>query len=176
MTTPRAKRRVSRTRFSDIQQWNRYDLIALCCVLAALFAARSFAGNAWKGRAMRSWVARPASIDALYTQVASSGKRTVNRIVCRFSYEYEGKTYQGRRITVHGGIDNPWDGEWYERLSRARESGSTITCYVNPGDPADAILKREVGWAELGGAMFIFAASTAYVIGLVAHRRYGVHE
>jgi hypothetical protein len=65
-----------------------------------------------------------------------------------YEYEYDGQHYRGSRVGLHSGGDNV-DGfqeSVYRELSGHFKSGEPFPCFVNPQQPTQSILYRELRW------------------------------
>ena len=69
-----------------------------------------------------------------------------------YSYTYQGKTFTANRVSIHGGSDNIGDYQQDigSNLSRAHASGDAILVYVDPENPAAAVIDRGIRWGLLG--------------------------
>lgn len=133
-------------------------LIAL--VFVAIFAVGFTAGGVFGGL-MPLWHAGSAAISAssrvaVPAQIVSvaqdRGSKGVIGARVTYSYTYGGTRYASDRINKQvspKSRDNlgDWQRSWYERLSRAKADGGAITAWVNPDDPADAVLDNKVRWS-----------------------------
>lgn len=59
-----------------------------------------------------------------------------------YDYEFDGTTYSSNQIDLVPGRSGA-DADWEQELFRRLKKGSVTTCFVNPDDPADAVLDRE---------------------------------
>ena len=69
-----------------------------------------------------------------------------------YTYTVGGKTYVANRVSVSEGADNIGD---YQRdigseLSRAHANGDSILVWVNPDNPAEAVIDRGIRWGLMG--------------------------
>jgi Protein of unknown function (DUF3592) len=98
-------------------------------------------------------------------------KEHLKSLSARYSYQWNGATYESSRISVQhwaGWSDGAtWHQEWFDRLDAARRSGATVSAWVNPSNPKQAVLDKELRWARLFlaipllilfGAVSLFAA------------------
>lgn len=153
----------------------------LVCLLVALvfggvgaFASSAIGSTLWDAHRAQSWVRVKADvIDAsLETSRGSEGGVTF-RNDGRYRYVFAGKPHVGARLGISslGGSDNIDD--WHEavnaRLKDALDAGKPVTVWVNPDDPAEAVLDREIRWGEV---VFLIPFALAFggvgVGGLVA--------
>lgn len=116
-------------------------LVTLWLILSAFYA--SFAANDWvKVRA-----------DVLAGDVVPTGRRGSMQATGAYRYVYKGATYESKQLGVgNWGGDNL--GDWHLRmgnhLKAALAEKRPITVFVNPDDPAQAVVDPEVRWATIG--------------------------
>ena len=95
----------------------------------------------WQGVQVRSWVETPAQI--LATELEHHDD--TNRATGRFAYSFGGKRYESERISLHTGSDNI--GNFHRRIHAEMKkhlaNEQPLPCYVNPNQPAEAILYRD---------------------------------
>jgi len=137
----------------------RYPLAFLIVVILLAFPAVAvFMG--WRAAAMlmawqeaKGWVETPATIEHLELEVHSGQDSTTYRVDCRYSYVFNGQTFQGTRAGLADGSDNigSWQQTTYERLRRHHEGveSDPVSCWVNPDNPQEAVLDRELRWGLL---------------------------
>ena len=124
-------------------------LFALPFAAVGVFMAVLIGRTCWTAHSMALWWEVPAII----TKVESKGSGEDSRkTVATYRYEVAGRSYTGDRVSMHSGGDNigSFQPRVYAELKRHQESGEPFRCYVNPQDPADAILYRQVRWEMLG--------------------------
>jgi hypothetical protein len=95
-------------------------------------------------------------------ELTSSGAAAIggtSRVAGLYSYVWQGQTYQSDRLsfsqmkTREWGISaDGWDGKLKAKLPQA---GAQFTVWVNPKQPAQAVMLRDIRWLELG-ALVIF--------------------
>ena len=92
----------------------------------------------YKGLQARDWVPVQGEIRHVDTGTAT------------FSYHWEGKRYASDRVgtfKLGGSTDlDDWEDRMDRLLSEAVEQKKPVTVYVNPADPAEAMLDREIRW------------------------------
>ncbi len=104
----------------------------------------------------QSWVETPAQI--LKTKLnVSRGKSTSYQVVADYVYEFGGRKYQGSRVGLTGGADNigSFQQDAYRELSQHQKSKKPFRCFVNPRQPAEALLYRQLRW-EMAAFQMIF--------------------
>jgi hypothetical protein len=109
---------------------------------------------------MQRWQETPARIvwAKLESHSGSEGGTTYEA-TAEYTYQYAGKQYTARRIGILGGGDNigSYQEDVYRQLSEHQKSGRPFPCYVNPDDPTEAILFRDLRWGMIG-FQAVFAA------------------
>jgi hypothetical protein len=144
---------------------------ALACLLFAVpfggvgvfatWAIGSTLNEAWRAQ---EWVRVKASVEnaSLQSSSGSEGGATY-RAEGSYRYVFAGKQYAGSRLGLSkvGGSDNidDWHHEVNARLEDARAAGKPVTVWVNPENPAEAVLDREIRWGEL---LFLVPFSLAF--------------
>lgn len=81
-----------------------------------------------------------------------SGKSVTYRAEGQFAYEYQGRTYLSNRVNLSGGkSDNisSYQQDIYQQLIQARNNYSTVTVWVNPRQPDQAIYDRTIRWTMI---------------------------
>lgn len=110
----------------------------------------------WRERAAQAWEQVPCTI--LSSEVASSKRKgkTTHRPVITFQYEYAGATRVSDEYALSG-----WkvggSSSAHEVVAR-HAPGSSAQCFVDPADPATAVLMRSIEpiWLPLGlGVVFL---------------------
>lgn len=122
-------------------------LIFVLSILPALFSAFQ----------MQSWEAIQGNLLSSDIEYHNNDQTTTYQAVAEYSYHYRGEQYRNSRVSVHSGSDNIGDYQkkMANKLSRIQATGGTVTVYVNPADPNDAVLDRHVRW-ELIGMKLVF--------------------
>lgn len=138
-------------------------------VFLFLFALPFFGVGVWmawsagsgivESRQMQQWPPVQASLlDAGYKTHSGDDSDTYEAYA-DYEYEFAGQRYRNNRVAIAGGADNIGDyqQDLGRRLGNARDSGASVTIYVNPENPADAIVDRSVRWGLIGfKSIFIF--------------------
>ena len=106
----------------------------------------------------RDWLPVEATVLTTRLHVSHSDDGTTYRVDATYRYRYNGLDYTGTGVGLHAGSDNIGDyhHEWHRRLERARTHNRTVIAWVNPANPGEALLDRELRWPLLG-FMSIFA-------------------
>lgn len=103
----------------------------------------------------RDWVESPT--DVLEAELVERGGRggTSYETIARYSYTFAGGRYEGTKISFFDG-----GKQFYRELAKYEESGESFRCYVNPDNPHEAVLYRNVDWGTV-----IFTGSIAVLFG-----------
>ena len=94
----------------------------------------------------KSWTKTPCRIVAAELVSQTGSDQPVYRTDFTYAYQVDGKNYVGKRDSVLTTYSKHSVAQ--DRL-RALPVGAEAVCYVNPNDPADAILDRSVSGGEL---------------------------
>ena len=139
----------------------RIGTLLFSAVFAAGFGAGGFfvgllplyqtLSAAWE---VRSWQSVPAQV--LETQLDrrrdSEGSETY-AVRVRYRYQVGAQTYESQRVGLdaQGHSDNvgDWHAQWHRRLQAAQSSGQALTAWVNPREPAQALLDPHIRWPML---------------------------
>src|SRR5450830_198352 len=79
----------------------------------------------------------------------SSDAATTYRVLAKFSYDYQGSNHIGQRIRLDDGDYDSirsYHEDINEQLSKARNSLSPVTLWVNPRKPDEAVYDRSLRW------------------------------
>lgn len=85
-----------------------------------------------------SWEPIPCVVTS--SKVASSSDGDTFAVEIRYSYTIEGKQYQGTRYGFFGGYSSGHRSK--ADVVAQYPAGAAATCYVNPLDPAEAVIAR----------------------------------
>lgn len=100
----------------------------------------------------KSYVPVYATIHETDLEVSYSDDSTTYKVTAQYSFPYEGKVYHSDRVHFAGGYDNigSFHHDQHRRLERAMRSGETIKAWVNPDNPTESWLTREMRWGLFG--------------------------
>jgi hypothetical protein len=93
----------------------------------------------WGMLRSRDWVQTPCKI--LSSELNGNGDSS--RIAVSFAYSVGNKEYTSERYCFLAMSSNTAGG-WKRRVIAEYPAGKVTSCFVNPGDPADAVIER--GW------------------------------
>ncbi|WP_425396673.1 DUF3592 domain-containing protein [Aeoliella sp.] len=109
---------------------------------------------------MQHWEEASARLLSLELQ---HGEET-ERIRAKYEYTYDGRQYTGDRVALHQMGDNlgTYQKRNYRRLKEAKDAERNVVVYVNPSNPNEAVLLR-----ELRPEMLALKAAFGFIFGLV---------
>lgn len=122
----------------------------------------------WHG--MRDWTPVEAQLleAQLLTHTDSDGSDTY-RATARYRYRYDGNDYSNDRVAVQGGADNIGDFQQTlgATLEQALARSQSITVFVNPAAPQQAVINRELrtGFMAMAGVFGLIFAGVG--VGLI---------
>lgn len=100
---------------------------------------------------MKSWPQVEASLSHVKLVRNSGDDGVTYQASAQYSYFYDGRQYQSDRVAIMGGADNI--GDFHEqlvaKLEAAQRVGRPVPAWVNPSDPGDAVLNRDMRWNAL---------------------------
>ncbi len=146
--------------------------IVACLLLAVPFAGAGGLGAWVAGKTLldaqrvRDWVLVKADVVA-----GSVGTKPGEPGSSHLAYTVGGQRYESRRLALGGLSANDdideWRAEIAETLQSARSAGRSISVWVNPDNPAEAVFDREPPWhVAIVGGMLAFALGGAGLIAL----------
>ena len=157
-----------------------------CLALFALpFAAVGVGAFVWAGktlldwRAASGWAAVPAEIvNVELEEHEDDDGATTYKTTATYRYDYAGQTHTGHRVAIDFGSDNIGDFQQriYYELRGAHGRGAPITAYVDPNEPANAVLNRElrVGLLAIKGVFALVFGGAGF--GLLFGARFGAKK
>ncbi len=118
-------------------------------------------------RAMQTWQEVPAHIEEVkLNEFDSDGDGgPIYSVDACYTYHWEGREYMGNRVSIHKSKDNhaSFYPRIYKELDEHRMREQAFRCYVDPMDPTQSILYRDlrrgiVAAEFFGGVLFLGAA------------------
>ena len=129
--------------------------------------------TAVKVRDSQHWTEVPAIIKS-----AKLKRGDTLRALATYEYDVNGRKYSGNRVSFHRGSDNvsSFQRTAFNELDKHRKSGRPFRAFVNPQDPAESVLYRNVRWEMMllyCGVAVLFGGTGVglFVASLVAWRR-----
>ncbi len=117
-----------------------------------------------EAEAMKEWNEVPAVITSAELESHRGDDSTTYKCVATYEYEIEGRKYVGDRVGISSGSDNvgSYQQDKYRELSGYHRSKGPFRCYVDPDDPNNAVLYRELRTEMVGFyAIFVLAFGIA---------------
>ena len=84
----------------------------------------------------------------------------------KYSYRYNNVDYSGTRASLGGEVMSTSDG-WLQRLPKKYPDGKIVDVYVNPDNPAEAVLEPRANGVSI---LWIAAVALWALAFYVAHR------
>ncbi len=122
----------------------------------ALWSVSSGFTDAWH---MQSWQPTQARLIRAGYDTRSGDDSNTYEAYALYAYSIGGQEFTNDRVAIAGGADNIGDyqRDMGRKLSAAFSRGETITIYVDPDDPREAIIDRDLRWGLIGfKAIFLF--------------------
>ncbi len=109
---------------------------------AGLFFTGKLLLHLYRWQQARGWIETNASIDHVELKAVEESRR----IDCRYRYWHGDQEYVGTRIWFTSEADNlgSWQQDRFTALERAKTTGQAMPCYVNPRQPEDSLLFRDL--------------------------------
>lgn len=135
-------------------------LFALPFMAVGIWMLYAIATTLVTGANMKSW-------DTVNGYVISGGYETNHgedsdtyKAYATYRYDYKGRSYEGTRVAIDDMSDNIGDfhQELGRKLSAAAGSDSPIDIYVNPDDPSEAVVSRDIRWGLIGFKLIFLIA------------------
>lgn len=117
---------------------------------------------------MKSWPQVSAQLEHAELVIDTSGTSTTFSASARYHYQYRGKPYTGERVAIMESSDNIGDFQrnlGYE-LEDAWRKQQPVPAWVNPVNPAEALLNRDMHWGMVGFQMIFVLLFGSIGIGL----------
>lgn len=147
----------SKSRSSDQSSGNGCLLLfGLPFLIAGLFTSGLYFKTLGSWWSAQSWVEVPCWIDRAELKTSSDSDSTTYKAEAEYHYQYEGGKYQSSTVTHTTGSDNvsSFQHDAAAELKRYARSRQPFRCYVNPQNPEQAMLYRDL---RLGLLMLIIA-------------------
>jgi len=132
------------------QQYGRNALMVFCFVFACIGVGLVYPmviRPIWNTIDAERWVAVPCRIVAAEVESHSDSDGTTYSVEITYEYQYEGRSYQSDRYDFIGGSSSGYKGK--ERIVERYKTAANPQCFVNPKNPAEAVLKRGWHWGLL---------------------------
>ena len=130
------------------------------------YSMGSSLNNAWQ---MRSWTPVEATLSRAGYETHSGDDSDTYEAYASYSYNWNGSVYHGDRVSLSSGADNIGDyqQDTGNRLRSAMNRGEAITIWVDPDNPADAVIDRDVRWGLMGFKSIFFFVFGGVGLGMI---------
>ena len=118
------------------------------------------------------WQEVPATLNSIDVK-SHSGDSTTYSLEGHFDYRYNGRSYTGEQVSYYSGSDNigSWHSEMEQKIRIAAGQGR-LTAWVNPDNPQESYLVRDIRWAKLGFMSIFFLVFAGAGAAVVVYGRY----
>lgn len=124
-------------------------LLALAFTAVGLVFFSSALSAVWKTHQMQSWHPVVAHLEHAELHSRQGDNGTIYSVRATYYYDYEGQTYRSDRVLLgyvqNGNILAPRLAEY---LESALAEGRPVVAWIDPENPAEAVLYREQGWGS----------------------------
>lgn len=100
---------------------------------------------------VRSW--QPAAARVVSTEIRqrNDGEGGINyEVQARYRYEFGGASHEATRVGLeapgHADSGHDWHQQWHRRLQQAQANNQAIAVWVNPRNPAQALIDPAIRW------------------------------
>ncbi len=116
----------------------------------------------WQWVDKQSWVPVPATILTADLESHSDSDGATYEVKATYEYSVGGQQYQSSKVQVSTGADNvgSFQKDAYKELKRHQEEHIPFTAFVDPADPSNAVLYR-----DLRVSLLLFVGIFAMVFG-----------
>ncbi|WP_053094213.1 DUF3592 domain-containing protein [Cellvibrio sp. pealriver] len=125
--------------------------------------------NLYEWQQMKSWPQVEARLLDAGLHTSRGDDSDTYRAYARYTYRYQMQDYTSERVAIMGGSDNIGDfqSDLARQLELAQRMGQPVPAWVNPNNPGDAVLNRELRWSLLGFKMIFVLVFGGVGIGLM---------
>ena len=122
-----------------------------------------------------AWAEIPCKILSVDLQTNSGSDSTTYKCVARYSYPYNGQTYESDRVSFSKGADNigSFQHDCFNDI-KSRSKQGMITCFVNPEDSYEAVLFPAARWGMIGFYMIFVLVFGGAGFGMLVFGVFGV--
>lgn len=121
-------------------RWLPVGFCALFVAMGLGFLIPLFVLPLVKISAARSWPAVPCVVESSRVRAHSDSEGTTYSVDILYRYEFNGRTYRANRYDFTGGSSSGRAGK--QAIVNRHPPGHRTVCYVNPANPAEAVLQR----------------------------------
>lgn len=120
-------------------------LFALPFAGIGLYKGRECVREFWAYRQAQSWTETPATLLKAELKEVDGDDCTTYKATASYRYEFDGKTYVSDRVALRESSDNVggFQRKLGKQLQQKLQNKEAVTAYVNPANPAEALLNRD---------------------------------
>lgn len=124
----------------------------------------------WEAYQMQSWQSGSANLIEAGVHTSRGDDSDTYRAYATYTYEYNGQHYQNNRVGISAMSDNVSDyqQEFGARLQQRWRAGQPVPVWINPNNPAEAILDRQLRWGLVLFEMLFVVVFGGVGLGLIA--------
>lgn len=113
--------------------------------------------NSWSAK---TWNTVSCTVEASEVRTHSGDDGDTYSVYVRYNYEVNGRRLRSDRYDFFEGSTSGYESK--REIVDGLPPGSTVPCYVNPADPTDVVISRELG----ATMFFVIIPLTFFIIGL----------
>ena len=119
-------------------------LLPFACV--GLFMAGLMGRQLWFWHAASQWTERPCELTVVKLEVKPGDDAPTYLTTAEYRYEFANRQYEGSTVSFSSGSDNvgSFHQRVYDELELCRSQGRPFHCFVNPADPSQSVLYRDL--------------------------------
>lgn len=137
-----------------------------------IFSATPMISGWWNAK---SWEPVQAELIQHNLKTHHGDDSTSYRATARYRYDYYGQSYVSDRVGFAGGSDNigSYHQDMNRQLGRVRGGSQALNIWVNPDEPSEAVIDRDMRWGLLAfKSLFLFLFGGIGIGGLYAMFRF----
>lgn len=122
-------------------------LFAVPFLVIGVGALLMSSGDVWEWSEAQQWVERPATIEQAGLGVdRNRDGDPAFKATATYRYTVDGESYTSDRVALYEGFDafGTFQRDRAAEIDAALEAGGAFRCFVDPGDPRQAILFRDL--------------------------------
>lgn len=100
----------------------------------------------------QAWQPAPATLQSLKLETYRGDDGTTYKVSGRYRYSWNGTEYTGKRFFLMDMSDNigSFHQDLYRELHQTKNNNQPVTVWVDPANPSESILNRDLRWGLLG--------------------------
>ncbi len=130
--------------FPPLSAW----IITIYIILAGFMIVTKQIPMANQWFAMRSWQETPCQIISSKVGTIDNRGKSLYKIEIEYQYTIAGNTYISKQYSRVTDSLESW--KKYERIAKKYAAETTAACYVNPANPTDAVISRDIRGIQFG--------------------------